>query len=140
MMYKMTRSIHDVLNQKNGLKVFMDETDSSSNAWLQFSGKDGVSYKIRFISRDDDNDVAVRVYGLINVDEPRRIKMLPLLNDLNCKYRYVKFVLDSDGDVNLEYDYPIHSPNPAASAGEIAIRFAKIIDGVYPELIRALRG
>lgn len=140
MMYKMTRSIHDVLNQKNGLKVFMDETDSSSNAWLQFGVKNGGSYKIRFISRDDDNDVAVRVYSLINVDEPRRIKMLPLLNDLNCKYRYVKFVLDKDGDVNLEYDYPIHCPNPAASAGEIAVRFAKIIDDIYPELMRALWG
>lgn len=134
----MTRSIYDTLKNQDGFKVFTGETDSSSHVWLQFSVENGSSYRIYFISNDDDNDVSVRVYGLISVDESRREKLIPVINDLNCKYRYVKFVLDNDGDVNIEYDYPIRCLNPAASAGEIVLRFTKIIDDSYPTLMRAL--
>lgn len=138
-MYKMTRLIFDALKSRDGLKVFTDEHKSSSSVWLQFGIKDGGSYRIRFISRDDGNDVAVRAYSLISVDQSHRTKVLTVLNELNYKYRYIKLILDSDGDVNLEYDYPVHCPDPAASAGELIDRFTKIIDDIYPELMRALR-
>lgn len=137
-MYKMTREIYEALKNKSGLKVFTEEVGNSSFAWLQFSIKNGGSYRIRFISRDDDNDVAVRIFGLVSIDSAQQAKILPVLNQLNAKYRYVKFVMDKDGDINLEYDYLVRCPDPAASAEEIIVRIVKIVDEAYPELMRAM--
>ena len=137
-MYKMTREIYEVLKEKGGLKVFTDEHENSSDAWLQFGSKNGGSYRIRFISKDDDNDVAVRVFGLLTVEDSHRDKIMPVINKLNNKYRYIKFVLDDDGDVNLEYDFTLRCPDPTVSAEEIVIRMVKIVDESYPELMRAM--
>ena len=137
-MYQATQSIYNELRKDANLKVFIEETDTSSNAWLQFGIKNGGDYRIRFISEDDDNDVSVRVFSLVEVDESMRAKVLPIINEFNSKYRFVKFVLGSDGAINLEYDYLVRCPNPAVSAREIVIRIVKIIDDAYPELMRAM--
>jgi len=137
-MFKMTQLIYDQLKGESGLKVFVDETEHGSDAWLQFTVKNGGPYRIRFISNDDDNDVAVRVYKLFSVEENQVEKILPVINRLNSQYRFVKFVCDEDRDVNIEYDYPQTSSHPEESAEEIVIRIVRIIDEAYPELMRAL--
>lgn len=139
MMHQATQRIYEALSHVDGLKVFTDETDTSSYVWLQFSADGGGSYRIRFISRDEDNDVAVRVIRLIsNVPEAKRDKMALLLNKLNCEYRYVKFSIDDDGDVNVAYDFPVHCTDPAESAREIVVRFTSIIDDTYGRMMQAL--
>ncbi len=138
MMYRATRRIYEELRKDSGLKVFTEEVGNSSVAWLQFGVKNGGSYRIRFISKDDDNDVAVRIFGLIKVSDFQKSRLLPVINSLNSKYRYAKFVLDDDGDLNVEYDYLVRCPDPAASAREIVVRFVQIVDESYPELMRAM--
>ena len=137
-MFKMTTAIYNALKKDGDLKVFTEEYEKSSEVWLQFGIKNGGSYRIKFISRDDDNDVAVRVFGIISVEEDQKEKLLPALNELNNKYRFMKFVLDDDGDVNMEYDYPLRDPDPAASAQEMVIRIVKMVDDAYPLLMRRL--
>ncbi len=139
-MYKATRNIYQELQKDSALKVFIEEDGNAGIVWLQFGIKNGGSYRIRFISKDDDNAVAVRVFGLLKIDDSHTNKLLPILNQLNCKYRYVKFVLDQEGDINVEYDYLLCCPNPAASAKEIVIRIVQIINESYPELMRAMWG
>ena len=138
LMFKVTQDIYRALQQVDGFKVFTDDHENSSDAWLQFSVKNGSSYRIRFISKDNDNDVSVRVFGLLRVDDDQKARILPALNELNVKYRFVKFCCDGDGDVNVEYDYPVNCISPAASAKEMVIRFTQIIDDAYPVLMRAL--
>lgn len=137
-MFKMTQAIYNKLKADTEWKVFTEESESRSYVWLQFGIKNGGSYRIRFISHDDDKDVSVRVFSLVSVDEERRSKVLPIVNKLNAKYRFVKFVLDDDGDVNVEYDYLTDCPDPAASAEEMVIRIVRMIDDSYPELMRAM--
>ena len=137
-MYKATRLIYEALKQEDGFKVFTDETPNTTCVWLQFSVENGGSYRIRFINTDDDNDTAVRVFGLIHVNEDARPRVLKACNAVNRKFRYVKFVLDDDGDVNVEYDFPVIGSNPATSAREMVIRFADIVDKAYPDLMRAI--
>ena len=137
-MFAATKRIYNALKAKEGLKVFTEENEKSSEVWLQFPVKNGGNYRIKFISTDNDNDVAVRVFGLLRVDDTQKAKILEALNALNIKYRYVKFCCDNDGDVNIEYDYPVRSENPENSAEEIVIRFVKIIDDAYPQLMHAL--
>ena len=137
-MFQASKAICNVLKKQHDLKVFTEDSDDSSEAWLSFGINNGPSYKIRFISRDNDNDVAVRVFALMSADEANRSKLLPVINELNAKYRYVKFVCDSDGDLNVEYDFPVTGSSPAESAGEIVARFVRIIDESYPVLMRAM--
>ena len=137
-MFRATQEIYRVLQQVDGFKVFTDDNEKSSDAWLQFSVKNGSTYRIRFISKDNDNDVSVRVFGLVRVETEEKPRILAALNELNVKYRFVKFCCDNDGDVNVEYDYPVNCISPAASAKEMVIRFTQIIDDAYPVLMRAL--
>lgn len=138
MLHRATQEIYNALSREDGLKVFTEENGNHSNVWLQFGLEGGASYKIKFISTDEDYDVAVRVFSLISVNEGQRAKIIEALNDLNCKYRYVKFCCDSDGDVNVEYDFTQNGSNPAASAREIVLRVYQIIKDCYPVLMRAM--
>ncbi len=137
-MYKMTYLIYDTLKKIENLKVYTKETEHSSSVWLKVSVGNDHSYTIYFISNDDNNNVAVRIFGLVSVDKSRWISILPVLNHLNEKYRYAKFTLDGDGDINLEYDYSISCPDPAASAFEIVTRITRIVNESYPTILRAL--
>lgn len=137
-MYKMTRKIYEALKQSDGLKVFTEDRGNSSVVWLQFSADNGPSYRINFINTDDDSDTAVRVFGLISVEKNKWAKVLVALNKLNSDYRFVKFVLDDDGDVNIQYDFPVRADNVDECAEEIMIRVVQIIDDAYPVLMRAM--
>ena len=47
-MFKATQDIYRALQQVDGFKVFTDDHEKSSDAWLQFSVKNGSTYRIRF--------------------------------------------------------------------------------------------
>ena len=139
MVYKMTKKIYDWLQEnKPSLKVFIDEREKSSNVWLQFGIKNGGSYRIRFISSDDDNDVSVRAYAIVSVDSAKRSKVLEAVNSLNNEYRYVRFVIDEDNDINVEYDFPVRADNVEECAMEMISRFVDIIDEAYPTIMRVI--
>lgn len=108
---------------------------------MAFPVKCGPVVIVRFISRDNDNDVAVRVYGLIsNIPKEKRSRILEACNLLNAKVRYTKFCLDTDGDINVEYDLPIRISDE--SVGEIVletlIRFVQILNSKYSVFMMAL--
>ena len=58
-MFAATKRIYDKLRAMEGLKVFTEENEKSSEVWLQFPIKNGGDYRIKFICIDNDNDVAV---------------------------------------------------------------------------------
>lgn len=138
MIYQATKLIHQHLSQAEGLKAFIDETENTSAVWLQFGIKNGGSYRIRFISTDNDNDVAVRIFSLLSVEDDKRPQVLQALNTLNRRFRFVKFTLDDDGDVNVEYDFPVSAGNLAAASKELVVRIVSIVDKAYPELMKAM--
>lgn len=61
-------------------------------------------------------------------------------NVLNHKIRYMKFYLDPDGDINVEYDFPVHSPDDGIGemAFEIFVRMMQILDSEYSIFMKAL--
>ena len=101
----------------------------------------GPSVIMSFISRDDDNDVAVRVLGLLTrTPKSKRARVLEACNILNRKVRHMKFVLDRDGDISIEYDFPIHTPDEGVGemAFEIFVRTMQILDREYNIFMTAL--
>lgn len=100
------------------------------------------SYAImHFISHDNDNDVAVRIIGLVS-DAPteKRLRVMEACNVLNNNIRYLKFSLDDNGDVNVGYDFLVNSPNEGIGemAFEIFLRTMHILNSEYGIFMKAI--
>lgn len=137
MIHQATKKIYDAMEAK-GLKASIQEIDESSVVNVGFSLDNGAPIQIRFVSMDEDNDVGMYVAELVHVEADKAKNLLPVLNRFNTKYRYVKFALDRDNDINVKYDLPLSNDEVGECALEMVARFVQIIREVYPELMRTL--
>ena len=137
LLFNTTKEIYDTLTAE-GWKVRTDDREKNSAVIINFRIKNGPPCTIYFISEDDSNYVAVRIFTLISVSNDKREIVIPLLNDLNCEYNFFRFYCDEDGDVDIAYDYLAEGINPAANAKEIAGRMMSVADEVFPLLMRAV--
>ncbi|WP_415930076.1 YbjN domain-containing protein [Zhenpiania hominis] len=140
MIYKATMLIQQEMDKKE-LKYYVEEFDDRSILYAGFGIENGPSVRVQFISRDNDNDVAIFLFGLVNgVSEDNMDKMLNAINECNKKYRYLKFYVDDDRNVNVEYDIPIEADDNSvgAEACEIFVRFMQITNECYPMLMKVI--
>lgn len=135
-MFKATKEIYEAMIEAD-IRCLVDEMDGCSMVKVQFPLAYSAPVDIRFMSTDDDNDVAVRV-DLMRVEESDVEAILPVLNGFNIKYRYAKFTLNGENDVFVEYDMPIKGGNVGECAKEMIARFIRIVREVHPQLLRAL--
>lgn len=142
MIYKATKLIKQEMD-KQELNSSINEYEKSSNVVAGYNIQNGPYIQVDFISSDDDNDVAVRVFGFINhVAEDKEEKILKVINECHAEYRYLKFVLDEDGDVNIEYDFPVKLDDATVGvvAYELFVRCVKIAEKCYPMFMKAIWG
>lgn len=127
--------------EKRGVKFDVVSHHGNEQLLAGFSVDCGPNVIMRFISCDNDNDVAARIFGLIsNTPKEKRTRVMEACNVLNHKIRYMKFYLDPDGDINVEYDFPMHSPDDGIGerAFEIFVRVMQILDSEYSIFMKAL--
>lgn len=103
------------------------------------SGQD-TRYDIRFFFDQDETSVAVRVFGLTRVQKDAYARVLLCANSLNLKFRWVKFCIDKDDDLNLEHDAVVNTDNAGEVCVEILGRFMGIVDKAYPVIMKAQYG
>ncbi len=139
MIHPATRAIQQVFDERE-VKYRIKEVGDTSAVEAGFSIKNGPGVIVRFISPDDDNDVAIRALQLLKVTDSKRDSILAAINQLNDQYRYVKFVMDKDNDVNVEYDLCLCTEDVGEICFEIFARFMQILDEAYPVLMHALWG
>lgn len=112
----------------------------TEQVWAIATVKYGPSIPVRFISADNDSDVRVRVFGLLNeIPEAQQPLIRAICNEINSEDRYFKFYTDPDS-VNIEYDCPIGLSNSCIGpiAGELFARIMHTMDRYYPQLAKAL--
>jgi len=139
MSYKATKEIHEAL-RKHGLKANIEETATRSMVHVGFmteNTENGSPLHIFFVSRNNDNDVSMRVMQLMHVEEEHVKDVLPVISRINRDFRYVKFVLDTDNNIGVEYDLPLSCDAVGKCALEMTACFVKTIGKAYPELLRA---
>ncbi len=139
MVFKATNIIAKALKEA-GLKCDVRENDEYSFVETGFSGEN-CTFKMCFFSADDDNDVKVLTNEFAKYPEDKLEEGYIIMNELSRKYRYLKFTLDKDdGAVNAQYDFPVALPEEVLGkvAIEFAIRFSKIIDDAYPQIMRSI--
>lgn len=135
--FRATREIAEAL-EKEEIKYSILTGNDSSTVKVSYSGDNFSSLEILFISKDDDSDVAVRAWGFVSgIPDAKRGEILEAMNELNNK-RYVKYVLDSDGDLNLSYDIPISIEEVGATACEMVARFVNSADEAYPKFMKII--
>ena len=140
MIYKATKLIKEEMDRQ-GLKYSIEEFEDGSTLWVRFTINNGPSLRVKFISLDDKNDVAIRLFRIVeNVEESKVEEMLKAVNECNCEYRYLKFILDDECDVNIEYDLALRAEDTSigAEACEILVRIVRIVDEVYPKFMKII--
>lgn len=105
---------------------------------MNMSTDSGAKMEYVIFPSGSQSDVSVRIFSLVKSPENKREDILKVCNELNSKFRYAKFVLDSDLDVNVEYDIARNNGALGETAMEIIVRFHKIINEAYPMLMRTI--
>ena len=140
MIYNATNLIAEAFDA-HGIKYDVVEREDASIIDAGFAIDSGPQVIVHFISKDDDNDVAIRIYGLIcKISEARRPAVLEACNTLNGKMRFIKFYLDQDDSINVEADLPVQTADSCLGecCFELFIRIMQILDAEFHVLAEAL--
>ena len=138
--YKATGLIAKAFDEakiKFRVETFLDNEEIQA----KFGVDCGPNVAVSFISRDNDNDVAMRVFSLIsNIPLEKRTRVIEACNSLNEKVRTIKFVIDTDNNVNVEYDFPQKLSDDCLGdvAIEMFVRTMHILDNEYSMFVKAL--
>ncbi len=119
---------------------YKGETESGKDRLVvSFGGENMSDIVMQFIFSADNEDVALRIFDIVKVPEPKINKMIKVVNDLNNKYRFAKFCLDTDDNtIQLEIDTPFREGSIGLVCREIMLRALNICDDAYPELMKSL--
>lgn len=104
------------------------------------NGSSGNSYDVLFVFDQDEESVAVRVYGLTRANKDNYAKILLTINQLNNKFRWYKFEIDDDNDVNMECDAVIDVDSAGEVCTELFYHCMGIAKDAYPMLMKAQWG
>lgn len=125
---------------QEGLK-YKDTRDLDSGKSLVVCGvnsSNGNTYDVNFVFDADEGSVGLRVYGFAHCDKDSYARTLLTANQLNVKYRWFKFCIDKDNDVNMESDAVID----VSTAGDVCVELLKRCMGIakdaYPVLMSAI--
>ena len=95
-------------------------------------------YEVVFFFDADGHSMSVRVFNLVKVPVDRQLPVIELLNSLNAQYRWIKFYVNPQNDVNIQADAIISSETSGPIAVELLFRIIKIIDDTYPRIMKAV--
>ena len=142
MMYKATELIAQTFDN-HGIKYRVVDAGEASIVEAGFVIDARPDVIVRFISKDDDNDVAIRVFGLVHhIPSSKKLAMMEACNRLNTKIRFLKFYLNSDSDINVDADLPVQTDDQCVGecCFELFIRIMSILNNEYHVLAEALYG
>jgi hypothetical protein len=123
------------------IKYRVSEAGDASIVEAGFSINAGPQAVARFISKGEENDVAVRVFSLIcKVPAEKRTAVMEACNLLSGKIRFFKFYLNSDNDVNVEADLPLRTGDACVGecCFELFVRLMQVLNAEYHILAEAL--
>ena len=137
-MYKVIAQIQKEFDKKD-IKYSFIEQKSSQIIQAGIPIENGPSIMVWFIAHKDTNDIAVRVFGIVSkIKNEKKQLLLNAVNSCNEKFRFFKFCIDSDNDVNVEYDFLTESSNTGPMAYEALARISSVLDEAYPIMMDAL--
>ena len=138
--YKATNLITEAFD-KHRIKYDVITVGGSEQILAGIAIDCGPSAFMRFISTSDDNNIAIRIpYIISKVPDNRCGRVLEACNLLNTDCRYIKFCLDEDKDVSVEFDFLKSIPDEALGemAVEVFLRAYSILNREYKIFMDAI--
>lgn len=131
-MFKAIEQIKEAFEAR-GLKYQFIENEITQRIIAQMGG-DSASYLFQFISTDDTNRVAVRVFDIITVPEHKKMIVLAVASKLNrINDSIAKFTLDDDNTITAGFDFPASFEPIGPGAIEVLFGMTEIQDAAYPK-------
>ena len=139
MVFEPTQTIYDALQEREYKCVIRERDDCSYvETAVNF---EALRVEMRFISYDDEHDVAVRVREFATFPEERTDAVLEAVNRINATYRMIKLTVDTARCiVGIHADLPLCEENLAETAVELFRFIPSIGNRVYPGLMRVAWG
>lgn len=131
-MKKCTQSFTDSLTEKE-LNFTVKNSETSEIVDFPWQGRN-----LKCIFSGDDGEYLSLYYCLENVPEDKLADILIVCNELNSKYKWVKFYIDSDNDIMLEDDAILSYENAGNEAFELLIRMIDILKETKPVFMKAI--
>ncbi len=129
------------LLQEQGLRYREIELDDGKSAVECGFKLNGATFKIVLIFSANGKYVDLRSYGFASAPQDRLGNVLITCNELNKQFKWVKFLVDDDGDVNAEDDAIIDPNTGADECLELMMRMADIVsEHAYPVIMKAIYG
>lgn len=96
---------------------------------------------IRVLMYFDSNNasVKIRTQNLVKFDASKKEKMYKVCNELNARFRWVKFFVDeNDNTITAEDDAIIQLDSCGEEVFRCCLQLTKISDDAYPYFMRAI--
>ena len=101
---------------------------------LDIRSSGGSAFTVRYLFHPEGRDAAIRIFGLAAGRRDILPAMLHRCNLLNNRYRWVKFVVDDDLDLNLEADCILTPETAGSLCLEMLCRAARIAEDALPAI------
>lgn len=107
------------------------------NIDTSFNGKQTtINFSIFFDT--DGYSATVRAVRLFPAPIDKKLQLLEDINNCNKQYRWVKYYIDDEGDVNLQIDALINEETSGEIIVELIRKAVSIIDETYPTFMRTI--
>lgn len=138
-MYSSTKQFTDFLDQDETKYTYNGNIKDRDIVKIFFETKNISSLCVTFYFDDSGENVAVRVFDLIKFQENKLPSMLAAINDQNAKYRFAKFVIDTDDcTAQVEIDACFREHDIGEICSELLARCVSICDDSYADLMKAI--
>lgn len=141
-MFKATSLICEIFDQRS-VRYQVIDTEKLSVVDAGYNIEGGPTVRVQFFSSNDENDVQIRLFGLMHkVPDGKRAALLEACNRVNREMRYYKFFLDKDGDLIGQGDVPakISEGDIGECCFEMFIRAIQILTKCYHYFPEAMYG
>ncbi len=125
----------DYLDDK-GIKYDTDEIEENSVVKVGYN-LENTTVKATIFFSDDNKHLAMRCFNIVQVPKDKLANILVACNKTNREYRWVKFVINDEMEVNAQTD-AIIGENSSGDVFELMYRILGIVDEVYPSFMKAI--
>lgn len=138
-MVEMAQAFVDALAKAKLKPKAVQELENGGNiVVIGVSGKN-TNYDVLFIFDAKGGTVSIRVPRLVaGCPEDKTLALLDAINDINAKYRWLKFYLNKDQNIVAQADAYANASADDNVCMKMLFRFGNIIDECYPILMHAL--
>ena len=135
MALKVTAAFFDSQDMKYSI------TDDGKAIITGFGLQNLESVKITIIFDDNDRTVGLRAFSILKIPDSKVNNMFAVVNALNQKYRWIKFIIDEeDNTLTAADDAVVQLDSCGDEVMELCLRFASIVDEAYPEIMASIFG